>query len=99
MDFTVLALAYFIVFGAIGVLIGRRRGRPVAGLFWAMLLGPIGWLLMFLLPSASASATAGKSTPCPHCGGALPLLQPQCNHCGNKVSWLRGRAFKPSRAA
>lgn len=94
MNVVVYALIYFIVFGAIGMLIGQRRGRPMAGLVWAMLLGPIGWLLMALLPSAGAT----KATACPHCGGALPLMQAKCNHCANKVSWIKGRAFKPSRA-
>ena len=88
-------LAYFIVFGAIGALIGQKKGRPFAGLVWAMVLGPIGWLLVALLPAAKS----GKATECPHCGGILPLSQSQCNHCGNRVTWLGKRAVKPSRAA
>lgn len=88
-----LALAYFVVFGSIGLLIGQRRGRGFAGLVWGMVLGPVGWLLMFLLPSA-ASRKAGA---CPHCGGVLPVGQMSCNHCGNAVRWIQGRAFKPSR--
>lgn len=89
-----LLLVCFILFGAIGWLIGQRRGRPVAGLLWAMLLGPIGWLLMFLLPSQASP----KATACPHCGGVLPVQQVKCNHCGNVVTWMRGRAYRPSRA-
>jgi len=54
MDGFILLLLYFICFGAIGWLIGQRKGRPVAGLLWSMVLGPIGWLLMFLLPAASS---------------------------------------------
>lgn len=37
---------------AIGWLIGKRKNRPVAGALWALVLGPLGWLLMFLLPAA-----------------------------------------------
>lgn len=88
-------LAYFVVFGAIGALIGQRKNRAFAGFLWAMILGPIGWLLMALLPPAKN----GKATDCPHCGGVLPLNQSTCNHCGNKVTWLGTRPVRPSRAA
>ncbi len=50
METIVLCLVYFVLFGAIGFLIGQRKGRPFAGLVWAMILGPFGWLLMALLP-------------------------------------------------
>ena len=39
--------AWSIVFVAVGALIGWRRGRLAAGVSWALLLGPIGWLVVW----------------------------------------------------
>lgn len=83
-------LVFFIVFGAVGMLIGQHKGRAVAGLLWAMLLGPIGWLLVALGPNLKQP----KSRPCPHCSGVLPLNQKECNHCKNRVLWVNGKAHK-----
>lgn len=88
----IYVLTYFIAFGAIGMLIGQHKGRPLAGLFWAMLLGPIGWLLIALGPNLDKP----KSLPCPHCGGALPMNQKECNHCKNRITWVNGKARKSS---
>lgn len=95
MDLTAAVLLYFVLFGAIGMLIGGRKGRPIAGLLWAMVLGPIGWLLMALLPAASANTV--KAGSCPHCGGVVAIDQAKCNHCGNALTWIKGKAYRPSR--
>lgn len=55
MDIVILLLVWFLLFGAVGMLIGQRKGRPVAGLLWAMLLGPIGWLVVWLGPTVDVS--------------------------------------------
>jgi len=94
-NFVLVLLTSFALFGAVGMLIGQRKGRAGAGLFFGMLLGPIGWLVVALGPSRQDL----MSVACPHCGGRLPIEQEQCEHCGNRVTWLRRRAFKPSRAA
>lgn len=93
MDFVLWVLGTFVVFGAIGMLIGQRKGRVAAGLFFGMLLGPIGWLVTALGPTRQQLV----SSACPHCQGLLPNNQRQCNHCGNGISWIKGRPFKPSR--
>ena len=36
--------------GLAGWLIGRTRNRPVLGFWLAILLGPLGWLVVALLP-------------------------------------------------
>jgi hypothetical protein len=35
-----------VLFIAIGALIGWRRGRLAEGIAWALVLGPIGWLVV-----------------------------------------------------
>lgn len=65
MDLFVFTLSWFVLFGAIGLLIGSRKGRAAAGLIFSMLLGPIGWLLIFLGPDvreqkARREAVEGK---------------------------------------
>ena len=84
-----------IVFGAIGALIGQRKGRPLAGLWWGLLLGPIGWLLVYLGPDLNQP----KAVTCPFCGGALPVNQAKCNHCGNVIRWIKGKPLRPGRFA
>lgn len=88
-------LVWFVVFGGVGMLIGQRRGRTLAGLVWAMLLGPIGWLIVMFGPDLSKP----KAAACPHCDGVLPVLQRTCNHCRNRVTWMNGRPVKASRQA
>lgn len=54
MDVVLLVLVWFVLFGAVGALIGKRKGRQVAGLAWAMVLGPVGWLVVWLGPTVDA---------------------------------------------
>lgn len=51
-------LVVFVLFGAIGMLIGQKKGRRMAGLLWSMALGPIGWLIVWFGPDLSATASA-----------------------------------------
>jgi hypothetical protein len=45
------------VFGAIGALIAREKGRAWAGFWWSYFLGPIGWVIAaLLLPSTEVEA-------------------------------------------
>lgn len=88
-------LSAFVLFGAVGAVIGQRKGRTAAGLCWGLVLGPIGWLLVGLGPSRREL----QSVACPHCAGVLPKGQAECRHCGNRVAWINGRAVRPSRPA
>lgn len=40
-----------------------------------------------------------KGTKCPHCDGVVPTMQPECNHCLNRITWINGKPFRPSRPA
>lgn len=42
-------------FVAVGAALGWWRGRTGAGVVWALLLGPVGWWVVWRLPPPSAS--------------------------------------------
>jgi hypothetical protein len=45
-----------VAFLIVGALIGWRRGRIGDGLLWALLLGPIGWFVVWRRPARKSSA-------------------------------------------
>ncbi len=58
----------------IGALIGWWRGRTLAGLVWATVLGPIGWIVIaFAKPAVHA---------CPRCAQENREFARTCRHCG-----------------
>jgi hypothetical protein len=93
-----LAIGTYLVYGAImfggALVIGLWKGRVLAAIVWSTFLGPLGWLIVAMGPSMHPA----KAVDCPHCAGVLPINQAVCNHCGNKVLWVQGKARKPSRA-
>ncbi|WP_109125714.1 hypothetical protein [Dyella sp. C11] len=42
-----------VFFLAVGALVGWWRGRTVEGIVWAAVLGPIGWIVVFMKPRPS----------------------------------------------
>lgn len=50
-QFLIVGLAVALICGAIGTAVGHRKGRGAAGFIWGAVLGPIGWLLIFVGPS------------------------------------------------
>lgn len=75
-----------LVCGLVGALIGRSRGRPIDGLGWGILLGPLGWLIVALL--------SDKRPKCPYCRGAVELSASRCRHCGGELR--SGRSTPPT---
>lgn len=64
--------------GMIGGLIGARRKQVVSGVVWGALLGPVGWIIVFLLPHRGAR--------CPACGGVLGKDgATKCMHCASDL--------------
>ena len=69
-------------FGAmIGGAVGSARGRTMFGLALGFLLGPIGWLLIFLLPKVEANRRV-----CPTCGAGVPDGAWRCKQCRTKLA-------------
>lgn len=68
------AIGLTLLFTAIGGLIGWLRGRPIAGLVWGAALGPIGWLVVALLPA--------RTIDCPECAHPNHTGAKRCGHCG-----------------
>jgi len=66
---------------AIGLAIGQSKGRPVAGLIWGFLVGPLGWLLVAIGPNMKPK--------CPHCGGEIVEGASKCKNCGSDISGRR----------
>ena len=59
---------------AVGALIGWLKGRTAAGIIWAAVLGPIGWVIVALGKS--------KLPICAKCAKRNRLNAKVCRHCG-----------------
>ncbi|MBO9662788.1 zinc ribbon domain-containing protein [Dokdonella sp.] len=71
------ALAITVACAVIGALIGKAKGRWLAGLLWGAALGPIGWLIVALSKSGFVE--------CPDCGQPNAPSAKVCRHCGVDV--------------
>jgi len=61
----------------IGALIGKAKGRVGAGVFWAFLLGPVGWLIVAAGPNLKPK--------CPYCKGTVIPSAVKCRNCGSEL--------------
>jgi hypothetical protein len=73
----IVALIWGIANLVIGALIGLNKGRPVAGILYALLLGPIGWAIIAYVPD--------ERRKCPHCAEAIKEEAKTCPHCRKDV--------------
>jgi hypothetical protein len=78
MEDLMLVLFWGGVSGAIGGLIGSVKGNTGLGVVLALVLGPLGWLLVCF--------ASDKRRKCPQCAGALPDAKvARCRHCGSEL--------------
>ncbi len=66
---------WFLIAGAIGHAIGKRRRRGTfASIMLGVLLGPVGWVALALGPDYRPR--------CPECKGVIDIDAKRCRHCG-----------------
>lgn len=89
-NYLINGFVYVLVFCVLGMIIGRQKGRVVAGALWSMTLGPFGWLIIALGPNMKSP----ESYACPHCTNILAENQKECHYCKNSVIWVKGKPQK-----
>ena len=70
----------------IGALIGKYKGRVGSGVVWALVLGPIGWLIVALMQDLREK--------CPECGGVVVPGARKCKHCGSATGDVQYQQWK-----
>ena len=68
------AIVLTLICGAVGALIGRAKGRWLAGFVWGAALGPIGWIII--------AVAKREARECPECGRRNPPGAKVCHGCG-----------------
>ncbi len=68
------AIFLTLVCAAIGALIGRSKGRWLAGFIWGAALGPIGWIVI--------AVAKREPRECPECGRKNSPDAKVCHNCG-----------------
>jgi hypothetical protein len=73
-----IVICFLLAFPVIGYVVGARRGRSTLGLLLGFLLGPIGWLVLLIIPPANLPK-------CPDCKGDVISGATKCKNCGSTL--------------
>lgn len=76
-QFLIYAGVAVVVWTLIGLGIGAARGRAAFGLLLGFLLGPIGWLIVLILPK--------EGPRCPECMEVVNAGARRCHHCYSEI--------------
>jgi uncharacterized membrane protein YeaQ/YmgE (transglycosylase-associated protein family) len=79
-------LAWIIIGSLVGGFIGSIKNRTSQGVWLGLLLGPIGCIIVAVLPAVAAAQ-------CPHCHGGVDGVAAVCCHCGRDIPQI----FPPDR--
>ena len=66
-----------VVGGLVGLVIGQFKNKPTTGFLLGLLLGPIGWLIMAVIPNSGPK--------CPACKGVINSGATKCVNCGSSL--------------
>jgi hypothetical protein len=70
-------LIWAVLSALVGAAIGNSKGRAAAGAAWGLFLGPLGWLVMAMVPDVRVK--------CPDCGGEVVPGARKCKNCGSML--------------
>ncbi len=85
-----LWLGLFTLVSAVaGALLGLVRGRWLLGLALGVALGPLGWLVILLLPA--------DFVECPRCSFRNSPRRDRCRHCGESLAAGAPRSERAER--
>jgi hypothetical protein len=73
----IVAVLWAVVMGGIGAAIGARKARTGFGFVLGALVGPIGWLIVLIMPS--------NQPKCPACKGDVIKGATKCKNCGSDL--------------
>lgn len=74
----ILVIVPFFTMGIIGMCFGTTKGHPWAGFFLGLFFGPLGWILVLLLPK--------EGLRCPYCCEVVHPNAVICPHCRSDIS-------------
>jgi hypothetical protein len=85
----VFIVVVWLIFVVAGALFGSRKGRPLLGTLLGLFLGPVGVVIIYLVPPTDVTRVRrplGLITGCPWCGEPIRSDSRICAHCFQRLT-------------
>ena len=95
-------ICWVMLFGSVGSVIGKPRGRSEAGFLFGALLGPIGWLVVAFGPDFASDPRPMGVKHCPYCGATMKpgeMICPGCRRAQPAIGAATDASWQKIRAA